>query len=113
MEIAKDAKGGPHFKILTQDNRMFLINEFKNINSLTQNRKMEMMVLMGIIVAAVVLGVIFVFGIIYLNETSKATQQAQVADCANYARAVFNITSTGQPTFIESVTSNIGSTPGG
>lgn len=112
MQIKMDDKN-PSFNVLSQDNRMFLINEFKNINNLTRNRKMELVTLGGIIAACLVLCVIFIFGIIYLNEASKRSEAAQSVDCANYARAVFNLTQGTQATYLDTIRGTVAGTPGG
>lgn len=114
MDIIKTTEGGRAFRVLTQDNRSFLINQFKKISDLTRNKRLEMLTLGGIVAACLVLGIIFIFGMIYLNEASKRSEQSQAVDCANYARAVFNLTQTNDPTFLDSVTQRVtGATPGG
>lgn len=55
-------------RILTQDNRMFLMNQTIEANELTLSKRQQMMVYGAIIVAFIALAVVFVLFLIYLNE---------------------------------------------
>jgi hypothetical protein len=77
--------------VITQDNRQFLINEVKDINSLTKNRFKEMLLLGGIILACFILAVIFVIGIIYLKESAQTSLASSQQACIEYYRVVQNI----------------------
>lgn len=92
--------------VISQDNRQFLINEIKDINSLTKNRFKEMLLLGGIVLAIFVLAVIFIIGIIYLSEEAKAANVAGTQACIDYYHAIQNIstTDTGSAPFLDRAT---------
>lgn len=93
MEISFDGSSAT-FKPFGQDNRQFLINEIKDINDLTKNKKREMLILLAIIIGIIVLGVVVVMSIIYLKNSS-VDQMAQLSSvCSSYANALFNATTT-------------------
>lgn len=105
MSIELDDKGAK-LHVISQDNRQFLINEIKDINSLTKNRFKEMLLLGAIILGIFVLAVIFILGIIYMKESAQESLSSSQQACIDYYRVVANITeaSNGQPQFLEQAT---------
>lgn len=91
------------FKIIDQDNRMFLIEELKNNSELTKDRRREIIGIVAVAVAFIVLGIAFVFGFMYLSDTSQTAMQQQAAVCSEYFRTLANITQNQQPSFIGDV----------
>lgn len=91
------------FKIIDQDNRMFLINEIEHTNKLTEDNRRQFLTIIGIIIGLVIIGALIFFGVIYLNKmgTENIAYTAQV--CGEYARQVFNVTASGNPTFLSSI----------
>lgn len=106
MRIEESA-GKKVFSVVNQDNRQFLIQEIKDINSLTRSKKHDMMMLGGIIVACLVLALIFIFGIIYMSESARDTLVQSQTQCIEYWRQINNI-SQGNPTFLSQVTTTVG-----
>ena len=105
MSIEYDSSGAK-LHVISQDNRQFLINEIKDINSLTKNRFKEMLLLGAIILGIFVLAVIFILGIIYMKESAQESLSSSQQACIDYYRVVANITeaSNGQPQFLEQAT---------
>lgn len=92
MEIVKTNKDGVELKVLGQDNRRWLVTEIKEINSLTRNRKQDMLYLLAFIVCALVMGVVFIFGIIYMNEQGTKALSANQEACTKYIDKLLNYT---------------------
>ena len=105
MTIEYD-RDGAKLHVISQDNRQFLINEIKDINSLTKNRFKEMLLLGAIILGIFVLAVIFILGIIYMKESAQTSLGQSQQACIDYYRVVANITdaANGQPQFLEQAT---------
>lgn len=78
--------------VISQDSRQFLINEIKDINSLTKNRFKEMLLMAGAIVACFILAIIFIIGIIYMKESAQTSLASSQQACIDYYRVVQNIT---------------------
>ena len=107
MEI-RDVEGKPSFSLITQDNRQFIINETQDVNSLTRNKKRDTLVLVALIVGIIVIAFMFVFGIIYMNETTKTNMAAIGASCSQgIQQAYINATKT-DPTFLSTATGMVG-----
>lgn len=104
-EDADDGKkdGKISFKIIDQDNRMFLIEELRNNSDLTKDRRREIIGIVAVAIAFVVLGIAFVFGFMYISDTSQTAMQTQAAVCNEYFRTLANITQNQQSTFIGDV----------
>jgi len=101
--------GKPVLSVVTQDNRQFIIHETQDVNSLTRSKKREMTVLVMAIVAILVLCLVFIFGIIYMNETAKTTLATQVRECAQYSQILYNqTTGQGPATFLQQATATVG-----
>jgi hypothetical protein len=104
--VRKD--GETYFEVMTQDNISFLAEAVIEANSLTRNRNKELLVLGGIIAACLVLGIISIFGIIYMNESAKSTLGASQAQCIQLYREINNMTASGSASFLDDVVSRVG-----
>lgn len=95
------------FNIIDRDDRLFVMTETQNVNELVKNDKKMMTTLLAIIIGIVVLGVVFVGGAIWQNNTHEknivATQQVGIA----YAQSVYNVTCGGYPTYIANINKNL------
>lgn len=104
---------GAKFNIISQDNKQFLINEIKDINSLTRNKNKELLLLAGIILACFILAIIFILGIIYLKESAQDSLGKSQQACIDYYNTVKNMSTlvgnnpNGQPNFLNSAVNSI------
>lgn len=87
MSINDDKKT---FSRIDTNTRMFLIKSTQDANSLTKNRRHEFMVLGGIIAGCIVLGLIFIFGTIYMHNQTIASIEASKAACYTASQAAVN-----------------------
>lgn len=105
--IALEFKTGQaKMHVISQDSRQFLINEIKDINSLTKNRFKELLITAMAILACFILAVIFIIGIIYMKESAQESLSMSQQACIDYYRVVQNITGAvndagGNPTFMD------------
>jgi hypothetical protein len=113
MGITLDEHGRRHFKVFTQDNKRWLINEIKDINDLTRNRTKDILLLVAGIVAIAALAVIFIFGIIYMNEQATKSLAINQGACTAYIDQIMNYTTTVQNAERAGWLSNIQNTVGG
>lgn len=113
LTIKLDDKGKPSFTPLSQDNKMFLINDTIEANNLTKNNKKELTAIIAIIVGVIVLGAVFGIGSYYTNSQHDKNVQATAQVCSSYAIAVANWTQTqlsnGNPQYLN----NVPKMPGG
>lgn len=85
-----------NFNVLDNDNTRWLANEIKEANDLTRNRGKEILLLALAIVCVVVLALVFIFGIIYLNETGARAISVNQEACTGYINKLLNYTQTIQ-----------------
>lgn len=78
--------------VISQDSRQFLINEIKDVNSLTKNRFMEKVGLIAGIVAVLIMGVMFILGMIWMKESAQDSLSQSQQACIEYYKVVQNIT---------------------
>lgn len=69
--FVKNDKGLAELKVLTQDNRLFLVSTYQEINDLTWTTRKQLIALAVIIGAIILLGVCFVLFLVYLTEASS------------------------------------------
>lgn len=105
MSIHFDADGA-RLHVISQDSRQFLINEIKDINSLTKNRFKELLITAMAILACFILAVIFIIGIIYMKESAQDSLSSSQQACIDYYQVVKNMTietqnAGGPPEFLE------------
>ena len=91
----KEGKYG--FNVMSQDNKRWLANEIKDINSLTRNKNKDMLLLGGIVLAILILGIVTIFSIVYMKETTQTAQITSQQACLDYYYALQNITSNPAP----------------
>lgn len=97
------------FSIMSQDNRQFLMREIQDINSLTRNKRADVLLLAAIIISIIVLGVCFIAFGYWQNKQYIRGVQETAGVCAEYARNVYNVTIANIPQYLASVQT----TPGG
>ena len=85
-----------NFNVLDNDNTRWLANEVKEANDLTRNRTKDILLLTIAIVCVVVLALVFIFGIIYLNETGARAISVNQDACTKYLDKILNYTVTVQ-----------------
>lgn len=95
MRIVPDGDGFG-FSVIDQDNKMFVINETQDINSLTRNRKRDWILSAIAIVALIGIIITFIIGNVYMHEESVAGLSANAQVCSSYAQAIINATQSGQ-----------------
>jgi hypothetical protein len=98
---AKD--GAANFKIIDQDNRMFLSNELRNNAELTRNPRSEMIKVIAIIIGFVLVAGSMAGGLYAMNAEGQRNIAATAQVCGEYARAVFNITMNGGTEYVGNI----------
>lgn len=94
---------GTGFNVMNQDTRMFLANSIIEDNELTKRALSEIIAQIAIIAGIVIMIVGFIVGYIYINKTGQENIALSAQVCSDYAKAVFNVTQTGQPTFVNNI----------
>lgn len=89
MSIIDDKAGNVTFKVLSQDNRAFLIAVDRDVQNLTLTGKKQLITLLAVIVAIVILGICFILFLVYLGQNTdklcgiaQQTQQSGVLEGA-------------------------------
>lgn len=93
MKIEMEA-GSAEFKILSHDNRRWIANQIKDIHDLTRNRTKDILLLVAGIIAIAVIGVVFIFGSIYMNEQATKSLAVNQVACTAYIDKLMNYTTT-------------------
>lgn len=93
LKIGVNIDGQHTLQRIDANTRMFLIKSTQNKNDLTRNRRREFLVLGGIIAGCIVLGVIFVIGIIYIHNESILGIESAKSACYSATQAAVNGTS--------------------
>lgn len=91
------------FKIIDQDNRLFLTNEVANINMLTGDTKKQLIGMIALIIGVVVLGVVIFGGMYWIHAQSTANVKETTTLCAAYTKEILNITLSGIPQYASSI----------
>lgn len=102
MIIKKDEKEFT-FSLVNQDNRQFIMREIQDINNLTRSKKKEMLAMIAIIVGILVLGLAFIIGGYWENNQHEQNIRTTAEVSMEYAKAVYNITCNGQPTYLDNL----------
>lgn len=71
IEFVKDATGVEKAKILSQDNRRWVMSKLREEAEFTLSKKQQLIIYGGIIIAFIILAVVFVMFLIYLSENAQ------------------------------------------
>jgi hypothetical protein len=80
----------PTFRVLNQEQRWFAIKAIRDVNSLTKDKKRELMATIAVIVGLIVFGIVFVFGMIWMSQQSEKQITMQTQVCAGIIDKVLN-----------------------
>ena len=74
------------FKVLSQDNRQFIITETQGVNDLTRNHKKELTLLWGIVIGIVVMAIVFFSALWWMGKMHDQNIITTMQACGGFIR---------------------------
>lgn len=93
------------FRVLSQDNRQFIITEIQGINDLTRNHKKELTLLWGIVIGIIVMAVVFFAALWWMGKMHDQNIINTMQACSGFLRDASSGTNT---TYLNTLTSTLG-----
>jgi hypothetical protein len=105
MQIDRKDDKNFTFRILSQDNRQFIITEIQGINDLTRNHKKELTLLWGIVIGIFVMAVVFFAALWWMGRMHDQNIITTMQACSGFLQSA---SSGNTSTYLNQFTSTLG-----